>query len=850
MAKRKKETEPEIPVPAPEEPQAGTQPENDADSAPEYYDAENAGNGPGEDDGEDEDETAAADASLSADSANARLKEMMAQNFIEYASYVIKDRAIPDVDDGMKPVQRRILWAMDLSHDGTFHKVASVVGDTMKFHPHGDASIYGALVYLANKELFIEKQGNYGSIITGKAAAAARYIECRLSKLAIDVLFNRDITELIDSYDGRGVEPVVLPVKIPALLIMGTDGIAVGTNTKIMSHNFTEVLQAQIAYLKGEPFTLYPDFIQGGIMDVSKYDDGKGRLTVRAKLEIEGRDIVVREVPSTTTTAKLMDTIEAAVNKNKIKIASFHDYTAKDVDIHLTPIRGYEPQKALNALYAYTDCQVSISCNPMVICDNKPVCMGVSEILARNTEKLVQYLTWELQIESGVCLDKILARTLAQIFIEERIYKRIEKCKSREAMFSEVRKGLDEFKSEWLPVVRQLYENILNRPAVVPLDKDAKLRLEQLAEGIIPDSEVETLVAIPIRRIAAFEVDENREQIELLRQQLDQAAKNLKRIRQYTIRFLQGLIDKYGRLYPRRTVVCLDGFEKIDMHAVALNNIRVGWDKKNCYIGTQVKSEDVVVCSEVDHLLCIERSGEYKVINIPDKIYIDRLYEFRKYDKETQFGIVYSEKKTGRVYMKRTVISKFITDREYRIIPDGCRLEMITPRPNAIYEICIDTPIKARQVQEINLMDAPLRSPRAGGTPVSLRKLLKITFVRYLDENDATGEPELIPADPEPEDDPQAVSEASSSEPAAPEMQEPPKPPAQKPSAPRKKSARTPELKSGTGSGQEPKRKPAEPEAEAGDGSRAPEAKEQTGEKQQAENPEEENWGIQPDLGF
>ena len=289
--------------------------------AEEYYDAEHIA--AADDTEELEDGSVNADAHQSAETANARLKAMMGQNFIEYASYVIKDRAIPDVDDGLKPVQRRILWAMFQADDSTFHKVSSVVGDTMKYHPHGDASIGGALVYLANKELFIEKQGNYGSIITGKPAAAPRYIECRLSQLAKDVLFNKDITEVVDSYDGRNMEPVVLPSKIPTLLIMGADGIAVGTNTKIMPHNFVEVLQAQIALLKGEEFTLYPDFLQGGIMDVSKYDDGRGKLTVRAKLETEGKKIIVREVPATTDTNRLMDSIESAVNKNKIIIALY-----------------------------------------------------------------------------------------------------------------------------------------------------------------------------------------------------------------------------------------------------------------------------------------------------------------------------------------------------------------------------------------------------------------------------------------------------------------------------------------------------------------------------------------------
>ncbi len=795
---------------------------------------------------EDEDpEAVNADARQSAASSNSRLKEMMNQNFIEYASYVIKDRAIPDVDDGFKPVQRRILWAMNMVDDGSFHKVAGVIGDTMKFHPHGDASIGGALVYLANKELFIEKQGNYGSIITGKPAAAPRYIECRLTKLAKDVLFNRDITEVVDSYDGRNVEPVVLPSKLPTLLIMGADGIAVGTNTRIMPHNFTEVLQAQIALLKGEPFVLYPDFIQGGIMDVSKYEDGKGKLTVRAKLDIEKRDIVIREIPAMTDTERLMTSVDNAIKKNKIKIATLHDYTAKDVDIHLVPIRGYAPEKALNALYAYTDCQLSISCNPMVIMDNRPCCLSITEILKRNTEKLIRYLTWELHIESGKCLEKILARTLAQIFIEEGIYKRIEKCKSREAMFKEVRTGLEKFRSEWQPLVQALHENILNQPHIIPIDKEMQERLDQMAAGIVPDSEIAKLVEIPIRRISAFEVDENREQIALLQKTLDTAQKNLKRIKQYAIKFLQGLIDKYGAMFPRRTEICTDGFEKIDMRKVALNNIRVGWDKKNCYIGTNVKSDDSIMCSEIDHLLCIERTGEYKIINIPEKIYIDRLYEFRKYDKTTEFGIVYSEKKTGKVYMKRTVIDKFITDKEYRIIPDGCRLEMITPRAGAIYEIRVDTPIKSRQVQEINLMDAPLRSPKAGGTPISLRKLQKITFVRYLDESDAAAENdpglfapgEVETAGPVEEtpvtDGPQETAEPETAGP----VEETPAVKPEKTVKPRTKKEKKAKVVD-----PEPVMEESSDDADAG----TPPPPAETAEGGE----EDETWGIQPDLGF
>ena len=711
----------------------------------EYYDPDMHYPPESDEMGDDESASDAVDSSP-----NQRLREMMDRNFIEYASYVIKDRAIPDVDDGLKPVQRRILWTLFQMDNGTFHKVANVVGATMKYHPHGDASIGDALVNLANKECFIDKQGSFGDIILGTAAAAPRYIECRLSKLGRDVLFNNDITTFVDSYDSRNKEPVCLPSKIPTLLLMGTNGLAVGTRTMIFPHNFNELLRAQISILKGEPFQIYPDFLQGGIMDVSDYQDGMGKIVLRARIAAEKHDIVISEIHAGTDTSKLMDSIESAVNKSRIKISSFHDYTADDkVNIELSLQRGYSPEKAINALYTYTDCQVSISCMYMVIRDNRPVRMSASEILRRNTEKLVQYLTWELQLVAAKCIDRILARTLAQIFIEEKIYKKIETCKTKEAMFQAVRNGLEQFKDEWLPLVQALHDAIEKGPHIAePAPADAA-RLAQLAQGVIPDSEIERLVEIPIRRIAAFEVSKNREEIASLEKDLREAEKNLKHIKQYTIKYIEGLLAKYGDMFPRRTEIRLEPFAKIDKSVAALSNIRVGWDKKNCYIGTSVKSDDIVLCNEFDHLLCVERSGDFKVIDIPDKIFIDRLFEFRRYDKTTVFGVVYSEKKTGRAYFKRTRIASFIKDREYRIIPDGCRLELITPRPNAIYEIKVDTPIRAKQIQQISLMDAPERSPKAGGILISPRKLLKITFVRLLDETDAAPEPELVEVPPE-----------------------------------------------------------------------------------------------------
>ena len=696
--------------------------------------------------------------------ANELLRRMMNSNYIEYASYVIKDRAIPDVDDGLKPVQRRILWEMHRIDDGSYHKVANIVGGTMKFHPHGDASIEGALVYLANKELFIDKQGNFGSIVTGDRAAAARYIEARLSPLGRDVLFNDDITELVDSYDSRNLEPVRLPIKIPSLLLMGASGLAPGTRTDIMPHNFNELLNAQISVLRDEPFQLYPDFLQGGIMDASEYEDGNGKITLRARIDIDGRNLIIREIPALTDTQKLLESIDRAINKSKIKIASIHDLTAEEVCIEIVPQRGYDPQRAIQALYKYTDCSMSLSLNMMVIRDNKPVRMTVSDVLRRNTEKLLDYLRAELNIEIGKYLDKLLFRTLAQIFIEERIYKRIESCKTQEKISAEVRAGLDKFRDEWFPLVQQLEESVRVRGYAAG-DRETQKRLDQLTEGIIPDSEIEKLLAIPIRRISLFDIEQNRKEMAELNSMLDEAQKNLKQLKKYAIRKLQELLDKYGENFPRRTEIKLEGFNKIDAKAIALNNIRVYWDRKNCYVGTSVKSDDLVLCNEFDHLLCIEREGAYRIIDIPDKIFIGKLYEFRKYDNSTVFGVVYSNVKTGKVYYKQCAIPPGIRNKEYRICPEGCRLELITPRPNAVYECRIDTPIKARQIQNVDLSKAPLvRSPKAGGALLFPRKLQKITFVRYLDGTEQSDEPALIDLPPEEKAAPAAPKEKDPAE--------------------------------------------------------------------------------------
>ena len=653
-------------------------------------------------------------------SGNLFLRKLMDSNFIEYASYVIKERAIPDVDDGLKPVQRRILWALQKMEDGKFHKVANVIGDTMKYHPHGDASIGDALVVLANKEYYIEKQGNFGNVLTGDGASAARYIECRLSPLAKEVLFNNDITEFIDSYDGRNKEPVTLPVKIPSLLMLGADGIAVGMATKVLPHNFKELLEAQICALRKQPFKLFPDFIQGGIMDVSEYSDGNGKIQLRAKIEREGRKLIIRELPATTTTESLIASIEKAVARNKIKVASINDYTTENVEIEITPVRGYDADKCLKALYAYTDCSVSISANLTVICDNKPCQMSVTDVIKRNTAKLREYLQRELEIELGKLEDKFHSKTLAQIFIENRIYKRIEECNSEDLVYSEVHAGLKKFR------------NMLKRD--------------------VTDEDVERLLAIPIRRISLFDINKNRKDIDDILKQIDVVKKNLAQLTRYAVKYLKDLIAKYAEGHERRTEI-VEKFDQIDKQAVALNNIKVCWDRKGCYVGTAVKSDERVTCNEYDHLLCIERKGAYKVINIPDKVFIGRLYYFTKYDKDQMYYIVYSEKKTGKFYAKKSVISKFITDKEYTLCPDGCKLEIITTRANSLYEFKIDTTVKDKKKLRFNLSDAPERSPKARGLLISPKKILGFKFIGIVEESkedvppEGTEPPNEVPAE-------------------------------------------------------------------------------------------------------
>ena len=568
-----------------------------------------------------------------------KLHKLFDENFIEYTSYVIKERAIPDINDGLKPVQRRILQTLYNMDDGRFQKVANVVGEAMKLHPHGDASIFGALVNLANKDILIERQGNFGNIYTGDQASAARYIECRLSSLAKETLFNRDLTEYQPSYDGRMQEPVTLPAKIPLLLLLGAEGIAVGMATKIMPHNFCELLRAQKKILKGKSVELYPDFQQGGLLDVSGYNSGNGRLKCRAKIvEKNEKTIVIEEIPYSTTTTSIIDSIEKADKSGKIKIQSISDYTAEKVEIEIKLARGIYAKDTIKALYAFTDCEVPISPNLTVIKDNQPVNISVEEVLQYNTEKLVQDLERELRIELGRLQDKLHARTLEQIFIEERIYKRIEECKTYKSITETVKKGLGAF------------EDRLIKPVSM--------------------EDIERLLEIRIKRISRFDLDRQHKEIKEIKRSIKDVEKKLRDTVAFTISYLDGLLKKYGRYYPRKTTI--DTFTEVKARKVALSNLTVGYHRETGLMGYHVKSDcDMSFsCSEYDKILLIYKDGRYKAIKVPDKIFVDHdIYWAGIIQGETIFNVLYREGSRSQTYIKRFMTPKFILDKDYRLFP-------------------------------------------------------------------------------------------------------------------------------------------------------------------------------------
>ena len=631
------------------------------------------------------------------------------RGFLDYASYVIRDRAIPNLADGLKPVQRRILWALHEKDDGRFIKVANVVGHTMQYHPHGDASIGDALVVLANKRYLIEGQGNFGNIFTGDPAAAARYIECRLTELARTEVFNDSITDFIPSYDGRNKEPVTLPCKLPLNLMLGTEGIAVGLSARILPHNFPELLEAQIAILKKQPFKCLPDFATGGLMDARDYQDGKGSVKVRAKIKTKDEStVVIKEIPPTTTTESLIASIEDAVQKGKLKVKSINDFTSEDVEIEIRCHAGVDAEKLIDALYAFTDCEVTIASRIVVIKDNRPVELTVSEILRENTDQLVAILKRELELREKQLLDELHYRTLERIFIEERIYKQIEKFKTNEAVLASVYEGFKPF---------------------------AKQLIREIA-----DADVEKLLQVRIRRISLFDINKHREEMEQTKAELDETRKNLKGLTKYVIGHLEALLEKYGPQYPRLTTKSAR-HEEVDVKAVAFKSFKVSYDRETGYVGYKVSGEEFKLeCTKFDKILLVFKDGTYKVSELPEKLFVGQeLFFCGLPERDRVFTCAYTDRDAS--YLKRFTFGGTILNKAYSCIPEKSRILYFAPdTPKILYVRYKPAPHQKISQQTCEPEQVEVKSPKTRGRQLSIKDISSVTPepTRGWDEKAAT----------------------------------------------------------------------------------------------------------------
>ena len=590
----------------------------------------------------------------------------MYQNwFLDYASYVILERAVPHIEDGLKPVQRRILHSMKRMDDGRFNKVANIVGHTMQFHPHGDASIGDALVQLGQKELLVDTQGNWGNILTGDRAAAPRYIEARLSKFSLDTVFNPKTTEWQMSYDGRNKEPITLPVKYPLLLAQGVEGIAVGLSSKILPHNFCEICDAAIAYLHERPFQLYPDFPTGGSIDVGKYNDGQrgGSLKVRAKIEkLDNKTLVIREIPFGKTTTTLIDSILKAIEKGKIKARKVDDNTAAEVEIqvHLAP--GVSSDKTLDALYAFSDCEVNISPNCCVIEDNKPQFLTISDVLRHSVDHTKDLLRQELEIRKAELLEQYHFASLEKIFIEERIYK--------------------DRKFEQAPNVDAVCEHI---------DERLTPYYPQFVREVTKD-DILKLLEIKMQRILKFNKDKADELMARIKAEIEQIDRDLANMVEVTANWFQFLRDKYGHEHPRRTEI--RNFDTIEATTVVEANEKLYINRQEGFIGTALKKDEYVCnCSDIDEIIIFYKDGKYKVIKVADKIFVGKnilhVGVFKKNDQRTIYNVVYRDGKKGFYFIKRFNVTSVTRDREYDLTQGtpGSRIVYFTANPNGEAEI-------------------------------------------------------------------------------------------------------------------------------------------------------------------
>lgn len=631
--------------------------------------------------------------------------------FLDYASYVILERAVPAMEDGLKPVQRRILHAMKCVDDGKFNKVANIVGQTMQYHPHGDASIGDALVQLGQKDLLIDCQGNWGNILTGDGAAAPRYIEARLSKFALETVFNPKTTHWMMSYDGRKKEPIHLPIKFPLLLAQGVEGIAVGLNSKILPHNFCEICDAALAHLRGEEFLLYPDFPTGGEIDVSRYNDGErgGMIRIRAKIQKadDNKTLIISEIPYSTTTGKIIETILRANQKGKIKVRKVDDFTAEEAKIVVQLAPGSSSDKAIDALYAFTDCEVNVSPNCCVVQDKKPIFTTVSELLRMSVEHTKALLKWELEIQKAELEEQYFYTSLEKIFIENRIYKEegYETAPDKEKLIAFVDKALEPWKEKLIREVRR--------------------------------EDIERLFEIRMIRITRFDSKKADELMRDLDKKIKATIKNLKNLNDYTIAWFESLKQKYGAKYPRRTEV--RNFANINIKTVVEANEKLYINRAEGFIGTGLKKDEFLFnCSDIDEVIIFHRDGKYKVVKVADKVFVGadiiHIDIFRKNDHRTIYNAIYRDGKKGVCYMKRFAVTGVARDKEYDLTQGkaGSRVMYFTANPNGeaeVIKVQLKPALHLKKLEVIkDLSELAIKSRTARGNVLTKYEVKAITL--------------------------------------------------------------------------------------------------------------------------
>ncbi|MEN6598852.1 MAG: DNA topoisomerase IV subunit A [Rectinema sp.] len=632
----------------------------------------------------------------------AYINKLLTENFLYYASYVIMDRAIPELDDGLKPVQRRILHSLFEMDDGKFHKVANVVGHCMKYHPHGDASIASALISLANRGLFIDTQGNFGNPITGDEASAPRYIECRCSSFAKEIFYHPKITRYINSYDGRNKEPLVFPAKIPVILILGAEGIAVGMSTRILPHNPIEVIKAEIAYLQRKTSTIYPDFPTGGTADCSEYADGNGKVRVRATIDSsDPKKIVIKEIPYGSTTESLIGSIEEAVRAGHLKIASISDFTTSKVEIELKLARGVYAKDVVDALYAFTECERSISCNCLVIKEGKPVITTVSETIEYHAGKLLNLLRQELELEREELKNELFSRTLERIFIEEKIYTSIETKRTNDTVIKAVLDGLKPFTKE------------LAR----------KVEIE----------DVEQLLKIPIRRISLYDIEKAKKEMEQIERKISENSRHLSHLVDYAIEILQIYIEMIEKNCPRKTK--LKAFKKVEARVVARHDLALKYDAEGGYLGTEVSGEKLLEASKFDKILILRNNGIYTIIPLPDKFFAGQKILWTAIATKESLSkititLIYSLSNENGAYIKRTIIDSWLTGRDYSLVPETAVIIGFSTENEFDFKLEYKPKSRSKKTSEIfHVKQYAVRNRGAQGIKLTDREVIQFEMI-------------------------------------------------------------------------------------------------------------------------